>query len=168
MTICIANRIPNVVSEFNYDDKLIVKKILNQIGTLVRYKTKGQQGYQEMVVHNLPFDDCVRNPSNAKERMLIALFGRLFTFDNGRLTHRERNTIRLVRSFLPEEFGGEFKTDKGSFEYRVIDDKISIYHKGVRVLRTPYYQFSKNMKETLHDRRTDDSQSNQTLYFTTS
>ncbi|UOX39500.1 hypothetical protein [Aeromonas phage ZPAH34] len=153
MTISISDRLPLSVSEFKFGDKFIVKKILGEVGTIVEYERLNNGSRAVMKIHNLPFDECVNNPVNAKERMLVALFGRLFIFDNGRLTHRERSLIRYVRSQLPSEFGGSFKTSEATFDYRVVDDKISIYHKNTRILRTHYYQFSKVMKETLNDKR---------------
>lgn len=92
---------------------------------------------------------CV--PDGTSEEMAIAIFGRLLSYDNNRLSNGLRNTlVPIIRQLCPEHFRGKFDNDHGRFTFYVYRSLLSVYDReGNGIIRTSYYKLSRSIKDNI-------------------
>jgi len=96
-------------------------------------------------LHDIPFE------TTGTVKLASIIFQRLLTFDDNRLSNRDRNiAITIIRQCIPETVSGFFENKGHRFRFHLYNNLLSIFKSGNHcVLRTGYTSFSRAIKDNL-------------------
>lgn len=97
-----------------------------------------------MKLHDIPAGHSIRNT-------IQSIFAALLSFDNNRLSNRDRNiAITIIRSLLPETVRGLIRRDNGNVNFHLYKDTLSVFStEGTCLARMNYTTFSRTIKDRL-------------------